>query len=321
MVSDYKGVAVVTGAAGFAGYCLTAHLLFHGYKVYAVVRPGSEHNRRLEAENIISSMSPVASIFGIEELTVKYINTSLQLIESDADDFEMLDRKIDEKCDVFFHLAWGGGRDAFGEQVVNISYTVNALEAAARMGCKRFVCTGSQAEYGIKNELIKESSLPEPINAYGASKLAALVLSKRRAEQLGIEWIWGRIFSLFGLYEPQGRMLPYLIDSLKKGIEISLSDCSQNWDYLDVRDAAEALIAISEKGHPGEIYNIANGDYKSLRLFVETMESCFAIKKGLIEFGEKADPYVSLSPDVSKLKEHTGWEPKLSFLESLELLK
>ena len=55
---------------------------------------------------------------------------------------------IGTPCDVFFHLAWQGGRYDFAAQYGNIADTIGALEAAARLGCHRFICTGSQAEYG-----------------------------------------------------------------------------------------------------------------------------------------------------------------------------
>ena len=48
-------------------------------------------------------------------------------------------------------------------------------------------------EYGWP---VTDDTWPMPVNAYGAAKLAACYLRKRRAEQPGVEWIWGRIFSI-----------------------------------------------------------------------------------------------------------------------------
>ena len=175
---------------------------------------------------------------------------------------------------------------------------------------------GSQAEYGICDIIIDEGVTPDPISAYGAAKTAAMYLTKRRAEQLDIEWIWGRIFSLYGDLEPSGRMLPDLIDSLISDKDINLSSCEQYWDYLHVRDAADAIVLLGEKGHSGEIYNIANGSYRLLRDFVEEAKDLFPYK-GKITYGKKADPFVSLRPDVTKLKEHTSWKPEIGFAEGV----
>ncbi len=285
--------AVVTGAAGFAGYSLTEALLQKGYEVYAILRPNSEHNNRFSKSD-----------------------NSLHLIECDCNDFDSIAEAVNTDCDVFYHLAWFGGRDDFVVQNNNIAYNLKAVESAKKLNCKRFVGIGSQAEYGVVSDLIKEDRMPLPINAYGSAKVSAMYLSKRRCEQLGIEWVWGRIFSLYGDYEPSGRMLPDLLRKLSKNEEVKLSSCEQNWDYLHVKDAAEAIIALGEKGHSGEIYNIANGDYKPLKDYVleakETLNS-----KSIIDFGAKANPFVSLQPDVSKIKEHTGWQPTIEFSKGI----
>lgn len=76
---------IVTGAAGFTGYSLVEKLIDHGYFVYAVVRPQSEHNVRLEGMR------------------------NVQLVQAYISEYGQLDEKIKDPCDAFFHLAWQGG--------------------------------------------------------------------------------------------------------------------------------------------------------------------------------------------------------------------
>ena len=185
---------VVTGAAGFVGCNLVEHLLAKGYFVYAMVREGSRHNARLAGKGHV------------------------QLVVSDLAHVERLAEEITEPCEAFFHLAWqGADRDAFAEQYENVEMTLWALETAKKLGCRRFLCTGSQAEYGVRRCLETEDLMPQPFSAYGAAKTAACYLSRCRAEQLGVEWVWPRIFSVYGKYEPEGTMLSYLKRSLSKG--------------------------------------------------------------------------------------------------------
>ncbi len=290
--------AVVTGAAGFAGVHLTEQLLEKGYDVLAVLRPASEHNAR------------------IDELSARFPG-QLKMLVTDRDR-EKLSEKLSgsgEKYGLFFDLAWGGGREDREAQFANILRTQDAVAAAKALGCRRFVGIGSQAEYGIKTGPVTEESLTEPFSAYGAAKLAACHLSRIAATQEGLEWIWGRIFSLTGKYEPAGRMLPDLVRKLKGGETAYLSSCEQYWDYLDAGDCAEALIALGESGRSGEIYNIANGAYRPLKDYVEELRR--EDHPGSVVYGEKAKPFVSLQPNVSKLKADTGWEPRVSFRESV----
>ena len=285
---------IVTGAAGFTGANLVERLLAAGYFVYCVVREGSEHNKRLE--NL----------------------ANVQLVYADMSEYKQLSDKIQEPCDLFFHLAWQGGRYDFAAQYGNIGYTLEALEAAKKIGCRRFICTGSQAEYGPRQDMIAEEDLCHPVDAYGAAKLAACVLSRQRAAELGMEWIWGRIFSLYGKYEPAGRMLPDLIASLKAGKDFYMqSDGQQNWDYLNVMDGAEALISLGERGENGEVYNIASGIYKPIRLFVEDVKRAM-VNNAEVIYKAKEKALFSLQVDISKISTETGWQPgRKDFLQDL----
>ena len=285
---------IVTGAAGFLGCNLTERLMQEeDAHIYAVVRPDSPHNVRF--------ISP----------------KRLTIVPVDLSDYVRLDEMIGTPCDVFFHLAWQGGRYEFAEQYGNIADTISALEAAARLGCKRFICTGSQAEYGRQTALITEEMSPHPVCAYGAAKLAACVLSQRRAEDLGVAWIWGRVFSLYGKYEQEGRMLPALVKSLRSEQPFALSSSgAQNWDYLYAADAADALLALAKRGRAGEIYNIAHGGYRPLRDYIEEARAVIAPQCD-VTYGAADADVVSLQPSVEKIRRDTGWRPMMDFVDGL----
>ena len=284
---------VVTGAAGFLGTSLVKELLRSGCFVYAIVRPGSKHNERLIKEK------------------------NVRLIPVEINEYNQLPNLIIDRCEFFFHLAWQGARDDFSEQKKNIDYTIAALEAAKALSCKRFICIGSQAEYGLRSCLTTEETLPDPNTSYGAAKLATLYLSRNRAEQLGIEWIWGRVFSVYGKYEPRGRMLPDLIAALQQKKSFQLTSATQSWDYLYSEDAAEALVALMEHGHAGEIYNIANGGVHPLRYFTEQLREYFAPEAKLY-YGEERRQIVSLQPSVEKIRKDTGWFARTGFVEGIK---
>ena len=284
---------IVTGAAGFLGCNLTERLMQEeDAHIYAVVRPSSPHNARLAPS---------------ERLTI---------VPTDLSDYGHLDEMIGTPCDVFFHLAWQGGRYDFAAQYRNIADTIDALEAAARLGCHRFICTGSQAEYGRQTALITEETCPHPADAYGAAKLAACALSRQRAADLGVEWIWGRVFSLYGKYEQKERMLPALVKSLRSEQTFALSSSgAQNWDYLYAADAADALLALVERGRTGEIYNIAHGEYRPLRDFIAEAQRTIA-PNAVVSYGEETGNF-SLQASVDKLRRDTGWQPTTGFIEGL----
>ena len=114
-------------------------------------------------------------------------------------------------------------------------------------------------------------------------------------------------------------MLPALIKELKAGNDFHLSSCKQYWDYLNVIDGAEALISLAEKGMSGEIYNVASGDCRQLKDYVETVREIIG-SDGRVIYGDDPEPFVSLRPDVSKIMNDTGWSPRISFEEGIREL-
>lgn len=283
---------IVTGAAGFLGYSVVSELLAKGHYVYALVRPGSKHNERLK---------------GLK---------NMEIIEGDIYANNYLPMWPHDKCDSLIHLASQGARFDEKAQAGNVAAGLKMIDLAVSAGCKRIIYTGSQAEYGATREIQTEDMPVNPFCPYGKAKVELCNKSKAAAEENNLEWIWGRVFSVYGKYEPGSRMLPQLITAMKNGEEYKLSSGTQNWDYIEAGDAAAAIIALTERGKSGEIYNIANGDYKPLREFAETVREHY--NKGRIIYGEDPDPYVSLQPSVEKLKRDTGWSPRKEFSDSLE---
>lgn len=289
---------LVTGAFGFAGANLVEHLSDKGYKVYAVGREGSSHNDRLSGlENVVKVCCEMADYARLPEI---------------------LEKQGAPELDYLVHLAWGGDRKDMHQQFKNVEGSMAVMDAAKALGVKRFIGIGSQAEYGVKEELITEDLEPEPIDAYGSCKLAAYYLLKSEAVKNEIEFIWGRIFSLIGRYEPAGRMLPDLVARLKRGDGMELSSCEQYWDYLDAEDAADAIIALLEKGRAGEIYNIANGDYRPLKEFTDRAAAALLADPGLIGYGDRPRPFISLKASSEKIQNDTGWKPVTSFEETVK---
>ena len=289
--------AIITGAAGFVGYHLTRALSESGYHVDAIVRPGSDHNERLK---------------GLP---------SVRCIEADVGEMENATAVITEDYDCFFHLLWRpADRYDYETQMVNAYYTIQAVDLAFRVRCRRFIGIGSQAEYGSTRENMIEDKTPtRPFCAYGAAKSAACHLSRRRAKELGMEWVWGRVFSVYGEYEPKQRLIPHIISALENQQEVTLSSCNQNWDFLYGSDAGSAILSMAERGRDGEIYNIADGRYRSLRSFVKDIENLYDAR-GFVKFGEDPEPFVSLQPSIEKLQKDTGWKPCVRFEDGIRAI-
>ena len=240
---------------------------------------------------------------------------ALTLVEAQIEDYGQLSAKI-AHADVFIHLAWEGtghdGRNMTDVQLSNIRHSCEALEEARRMGCQLFVEAGSQAEYGTQLDTITEQTPCQPFSEYGKAKLEVCRHGFAVAAQGGIKYLHLRIFSLFGEDDHPWTLVMSCIDKMMCGEPIELSDCTQQWNFLYVGDAARqiALLCQYALGHDDfrhEVFNIASDDTRPLRRFVEEIQRLTASHSQLHYGAVTPQHTVSLRPDVSKVRRAIGF--------------
>ena len=280
---------IVTGATSMIGEALIEECLKHGISVCAVIRKDTARKDRLPED------------------------PHLELVECRPE-------KVNGTFDTFYHIAWGYTGAARNKSVrlqsKNIDYTLEAVEAAAKLGCRRFIGAGSQAEYGpLDLEKIGPDAPEHPTTAYGTSKLAAGKLSKLLCKELGMEWIWPRIFSVYGIYDKESTMVMTALRQFLAGEETAFTPGEQEWDYLYSRDAGNAFYLIGEKGKDGSIYCVGSGKAKPLREYIYQIRDA-AAPDATPGIGKKAygtQPVMHLCADISSLKNDTGFEPAYEF--------
>ena len=263
-------------------------------------------------------------IFAISRSNSKKINklhclNKVNIIECDLSDLLSISSKIQDNCDTFFHLGWIGTskqqRDDPYTQESNIQYTLDAVKLANELECKTFVGAGSQAEYGIVDQKLCDNTSVNPIMAYGIAKYAAGKLSKLLCDNIDIKHVWGRVLSVYGPGDNDYTLVMSCIKSLINNEKFSTTEGKQLWDYMYSEDCANAFLSIAEKGKHGNTYCICSGEVKSIKEYIEIIKSNFSssmnIGYGDLEYSNNQIMY--LHGDISKLHEHTGFKPEVSF--------
>ena len=188
------------------------------------------------------------------------------------------------------------------------------------MGAEKFIGAGSQAEYGPKNlDVIGPDTETNPVTPYGAAKLAAGLLGRMLARELGIAFIWPRIFSTYGIYDKPTSMISMSIRKMLDGEKTSFSPAEHRWDYLFSEDAGRAFYLMGEKGKDGAVYCIGSGESRKLRSFIEEMaEACGVPVTGIGDIPYPKDGKVrNLCADITNLTADTGFVPRVSFEEGI----
>ncbi|MCF0132447.1 MAG: NAD(P)-dependent oxidoreductase [Blautia sp.] len=290
---------VVTGAASMIGTALIRECIKEGIEVYAVVRENSEKRSRLPE------------------------SAHLHLVECQLEHLELLPEKIPVVCDTFYHIAWGNtgaNRNSSTQlQCLNIQYTLDAVKAAFRIGCHRFIGAGSQAEYGpVQPQRTAPDSPTNPTTPYGISKLAAGKLAFTLCRELGMECIWPRIFSVYGIYEKETAMIASSLRKMLAQEETVFTPAGQMWDYLYSEDAGRAYYLIGEKGKAGAIYCVGSGQARPLKEYIEEMAEIAMYKHPGI--GKRPYPegtVMQLCADIESLTADTGFAPQFSFAQGI----
>lgn len=289
---------IITGATGAVGSAVARRALANDIQIMCIVHKGSKRLSNLPNDK------------------------RCQIIECDLGDYSQL--FLEEKYDAFIHLAWektfGVSRDDADVQLRNIQYTLDACHLAKRCECKVFIGAGSQAEYGIKSQDLSPDMSVNPESGYGIAKYAAGKLSAILCKSLGMRQNWVRILSVYGPNDGENTLISYIISVLKAGGSPQLTKCEQVWDYLYADDAADAILAIAEKGVDGKAYPLGSGVGRKLSEFAIDIRNILNPSVAM-NFGAKEYyPHqpMHLVANISELTADTGWAPRYSFIDGIK---
>ena len=295
---------VITGATSFLGRRVIESLLIDDYVIFALCRPNSPSLKLL----------PNSENFHV-------IYGSLEDMEN------VLCANINE-ADVFIHFAWdGSGRQGRADKTIqnkNSEYALKALGIAKKLGCSKFIFPGSQAEYGIRQDIMRETDNCKPVSAYGKAKLLFQELAEAAFGTSEITLIHLRIFSVYGFGDRNGTLVDSCIDAFNSEKIIELGTCQQFWNFLYIEDFTAIIKKFVCENVDSGIYNVASNDTRVLKEFVEEIWD-LSNQRGKYVFGtERFNPEgtPNLKPDISKLVNVLGPYSFTSFKEGiLEIMK
>jgi nucleoside-diphosphate-sugar epimerase len=156
------------------------------------------------------------------------------------------------------HTAWVTEPNIFWDSPLNYDWARESkrlIQEFEENGGEYLVVTGTCAEYSWENQKpISESSTEHPRSVYGTSKIELLNWIRNR----NLPFLWVRTFFQFGLTEPNGRLIPSLIDSILLGKNYVIQNSNFIRDFVYVRDIVEILHTLIIRKSLG-IINIGSG--------------------------------------------------------------
>ncbi|MDD3944491.1 MAG: NAD(P)-dependent oxidoreductase [Bacteroidales bacterium] len=289
--------AVISGVGGFFGSHLCERLLGTGVKVIGI--------------DVANSVKK------------KFKNPNFTFVKAGFEDYPHLHEMIANKADVFFHFAWAGGllQDSFWNyelQLKNAYYGCVAFEEASKIGCKRFVNSGTNNQIATRQFLCSKDYFPRGTDIYAAAKTALELMGMTLATKTNTEFLGAMIPMPYGKGNRSMQLFNIAMKKLLAGESPSLIEGNNLYDMVYVEDIISGFLAIAERGKPGRSYYIGHRILKTFREWIEEIRDIVNPSVEL-NFGEYKDPlnmdYSNV--DLDMLYNDTGFEPNSDFRSTI----
>jgi len=317
---------LITGGCGFIGSNLVRLALASGYDVV-----------NLDALTYAGNPASLSDVAENERYT---------FVRGDIRDAEFLRATLDEHApDAVLHLAAESHVDRSIDApedfiLTNVVGTFRLLEAARRYhhalpnGRKdsfRFLHISTDEVFGSLGPegAFDEETPYDPRSPYSASKASSDHLVRAYFHTYGLPTLVTNCSNNYGPRQFPEKLIPHMILNALAGKPLPVyGDGANIRDWLHVDDHCRALLAVLEKGAPGETYAIGGRSERTNIVIVETL--CAILDRAR----PRADgtPYreqiafVADRPghdrryaiDAGKIERELGWKPQETFEKGLE---
>jgi len=295
---------LVTGADGFVGRWVVRALVAAGHAVVAAAGPGA------------TPPADLAALGG-----VRWVSLDLRDPVSVA-------ALAGERCDAVLHLAGlASGAEALRDPAlawdVNAAGTARLLEALGRRraagdGDPRVVVVSTAEVYGPCGRALTEADPVRPVSPYAASKAGMELAARETAARTGLRVVTARPFPHTGPGQDDRFVTAAFARRLAAARQlrarvVKVGNLEVTRDLLDVRDVADAYLALLSAGTPGEAYNIASGTGVRLRELFDRLAGVLGVDAIPETDATLVRPHdvPFLVGDASKLRAATGWAPRI----------
>jgi GDP-4-dehydro-6-deoxy-D-mannose reductase len=284
--------ALVTGAKGFVGSWLVAHLLDSGDDVV-----GIDHETDVTDRDAVR-----AAVHDAAPEALYHLAALTHVGRSWSDPAEVLE--------------------------VNAIGTLHVLEAArAAPRPPRVLLVSSAEVYGAVAAArlpVTEEAPLAPVTPYAASKVAAEFLGVQAHLAHGLAVVRVRPFNHIGPGQSPNFVVPALaqriVEARSSGsASILVGNLTPRRDLTDVRDVVRAYRLLVERGVPGAVYNVCSSRDVAIQEVADRLQRLAGTTLRL-----EPDPALARPVDVpvvrgdaTKLSEATGWQPVIDLDTSL----
>jgi len=298
-------VILITGGLGFLGCNLARLLCANG-------------------ENVLLTSNRNT---GVPPLIAPFLEYNLEITPLDITALDHVSRVIQEfRVRSIVHAAVRsekGNTTLYQAADVNVTGTINVLEAARRAEIRRVLFISSEAVYqGIAQTtpFKEEEKLFITSDRFvPGTKKAGEILCLMYCQEYGMEAVSIRLTRVYGpLYKGIRNLPGHMVEKAANGLPIELGnyDPAEAHDFIYAKDAARALVMLlNAPSLSHRIYNVGYGKLTSVGEFADAIKQLVPHLE--IHLGDGPGPRVSTKTpmdinacvDISRLNEEMGFTP------------
>ena len=252
---------LVTGAAGFIGSAVVRALNAQGTPVVAL---DALLDGLYPAKEKIARFDFLTTLDGVDTFQLDLRSDDLSVLPRD------IEYVINEAAMPGLGLSWTAF-DLYSS--CNLSALSRLIEASSAWDLTKFIQISTSSVYG-KSAVGDENQEIRPVSPYGVTKLAAEQLVLAHLRDSGFPGMILRYFSVYGPGQRPDMAYRKFIAKALAGEEITLfgsGEQSRSNTYID--DCVAGTIQALSAGDPGEVFNIAGGEERTINEALAIIEA------------------------------------------------
>lgn len=206
----------------------------------------------------------------------------------------------------------------------NIIESVKLFQNAVNNNVKKIVFPSSGGTiYGETTRVrIRETDPVNPVNPYAISKLTIEKYLHYFEYMYGMDYTILRYSNPYGERQnPYGKqgVIPIFLNKIKHGEQpVIYGDGSMIRDYIYIKDAVDATIAVLEEKTNEKIFNVGSGKGTSLVELIDIMSEVVG-QKVVPDYIKDSGTYIpKIVLDISRIQKETGWKPTTELSEGIK---
>lgn len=251
----------------------------------------------------------------------------LQLDFVNTKDFRPYLKDIDTVIHLISTILPSEGTDNINKEIQeNIFPTINLLDSMVSIGVMNilFMSSGGTVYGDTNNETIDENTSTVPICKYAVNKLMIEYYLHLYSIYHKLNYKVIRAANPYSSEVKQNKMqglIPVLINKVISQEDITIwGDGTNIRDYIYIDDLVDAFMAIDEYFGEEKIFNVGTGKGYSINQVLSFIKDSLNTDNVNISYEkERACDVKSNVLDISRIKECTGWSPKVGILEGIRL--